>query len=181
MSGSASYYQGVAAEDAQQYGVPVPLFLGQIEQESGYNPSASNGNAEGIAQFEPSTAAELGIDPTNADQSLQAAAEYDAQLYNQTGSWAGALSAYGTTANGDAPALAQEAASYDLNAQSPTATAAETNGTTTGGVFSTIAGFFSNIEDYAVDGIAVLLGIVLVAGGLFLFSKTTTTIESNTE
>jgi TrbL/VirB6 plasmid conjugal transfer protein/Transglycosylase SLT domain len=89
--------QALATTDAQQYGVPVNLFLAQIQGESSFNPNigTSTAGAEGIAQFKPATAASLGIDPLDPAQALQGAAEYDAQLYQQNGnSWVGALSSY---------------------------------------------------------------------------------------
>lgn len=89
---------------AQQYGVPTNLFLWQIGQESSWDPNAHNSTpgstATGLGQFINSTAQSFGIDPTNPYQSLQAAAQYDAQLYNQTGSWPAAMQAYGTTSGG---------------------------------------------------------------------------------
>ena len=89
--------QALATADAQQYGVPVNLFLAQIQGESSFNPNigSSTAGAEGIAQFEPATAASLGIDPLDPAQALQGAAEYDAQLYQQNGnSWVAALTKY---------------------------------------------------------------------------------------
>jgi hypothetical protein len=91
-------YSPVAIAAAQQYGVPVNVFLAQITQESDWNPNetSSSSSATGIAQFIAGTAAEFGIDPTDPVQSLYAAAKYDAQLYNRTGSWTAALQSYGT-------------------------------------------------------------------------------------
>jgi Transglycosylase SLT domain len=72
------------------------MFLDQIQAESSFNLNVgtSSAGALGIAQFEPATAASLGIDPTNPVQALQGAAEYDAQLYQQQGSWTAALTKY---------------------------------------------------------------------------------------
>jgi TrbL/VirB6 plasmid conjugal transfer protein/Transglycosylase SLT domain len=88
--------QALATQDAQQYGVPVKMFLDQIQAESSFNPNVgtSSAGAVGIAQFEPATAASLGIDPTNPVQALQGAAQYDAQLYQQQGSWTATLTKY---------------------------------------------------------------------------------------
>jgi TrbL/VirB6 plasmid conjugal transfer protein/Transglycosylase SLT domain len=88
--------EALATADAQQYGVPVDLFLAQIRAESSFNPNVgtSSAGAEGIAQFEPATAASLGIDPLNPAQALQGAAAYDAQLYAKDGSWTAALTTY---------------------------------------------------------------------------------------
>src|ERR1700728_3819656 len=72
------------------------MVLDHIQAESSFNPNvgSSSTGAVGIAQFEPATAASLGIDPTNPVQALHGAAEYDAQLYQQQGSWTGALTKY---------------------------------------------------------------------------------------
>ena len=123
--------QALATQDAQQYGVPVQMFLDQIQAESSFNPNVgtSSAGAIGIAQFEPATAASLGIDPTNPVQALQGAAEYDAQLYQQQGSWTAALTKYtgGLTPTNPAdygPVFA-DAANATAN---PTATATNGNG-----------------------------------------------------
>jgi Transglycosylase SLT domain len=127
VSGTVAFYENIAAQDAAQYGVPVGLFENQIQQESGFNPDPSTGvPGGGIAQIEAQTAADPGyglspVDPDNPEQSLQFAAQYDAALYQQTGSWTGALQAYGTTANGDAPNLASQANAIDNGAISNTA------------------------------------------------------------
>jgi hypothetical protein len=104
---SSSPYYSTAVSAANQWGVPADLFVQQIGQESGFNPDAVNASsgATGIAQFLPSTAANAGygiapFDPTDPVASLNAAAQYDKSLYQQTGSWAGALSAYGTGTGG---------------------------------------------------------------------------------
>lgn len=90
--------QDIAVQAATQFGIPPDLFVAQINQESGFNPSAFNpaSGASGIAQFIPSTASAFGIDPFDPQQSLTAAAQYDAQLYQQTGSYVTALQRYGT-------------------------------------------------------------------------------------
>lgn len=104
MASNFDLYSPYATQMAQQYGVPTNLFLWQIGQESSWDPNAHNSTpgstATGLGQFINSTAQSFGIDPTNPYQSLQAAAQYDAQLYNQTGSWPAAMQAYGTTSGG---------------------------------------------------------------------------------
>ena len=93
--------QADAVNAANQYGVPAQLFLDQITAESSWNPNAvSSTGAVGLAQILPSTAAAPGYgvtpisDPGNPVAALTFAAQYDAALYNQTGSWQGALAAY---------------------------------------------------------------------------------------
>ena len=71
---SLDYHQ-LARLDAQQNGISADLFEKQINQESGFNPNAvSPAGAIGIAQFMPSTAQGLGINPYDAVQSLSGAA-----------------------------------------------------------------------------------------------------------
>ncbi len=93
---TTSELQALGQQDAQQYGVPWSIFQAQIQGESSWNPNigCNSKGACGIGQFMPATAAQFGIDPNNPQQSLQAAAQYDAQLYKQTGSWTGALTDY---------------------------------------------------------------------------------------
>lgn len=93
-----------ATAAAQQYGVPVDLFIAQIQQESSFNPSPpanpswlpSAGGPVGIAQFTQATAQQYGLDPTDPIASLTAAAKYDAALFGQYGNWSSVLQHYGT-------------------------------------------------------------------------------------
>ena len=85
----------IAEQDATNAGINPTYFVRQINLESGFNPNAvSPGGAEGIAQFEPSTAAGLGINPFDPIQALQAAAQMMARYYHQYGDYAKALAAY---------------------------------------------------------------------------------------
>jgi soluble lytic murein transglycosylase-like protein len=106
-TGSNPDYRALAQNYADQYGVPSDLFARQINQESGFNPSAvSPAGAIGIAQFEPGTAQTLGIDPANPDQALRGAAALMRSYYDTYGSWALALVAY-NAGPGVADAVAQ--------------------------------------------------------------------------
>jgi soluble lytic murein transglycosylase-like protein len=86
----------LAQQDAIAAGIDPTYFLKQIQQESGFNPTAkSSAGAEGIAQFMPGTAAGLGVNPWDPAASLKAAANYMAQLIKQYGgSEAKGLAAY---------------------------------------------------------------------------------------
>ncbi len=91
-----SQYIAIAQQDAVNAGISPDYFVRQINQESGFNPNAySPAGAEGIAQFEPGTAAGLGINPWNPVQALQASARLMAN-YNRNygGNYAMALAAY---------------------------------------------------------------------------------------
>jgi hypothetical protein len=77
-------------------GIDPDIFTRQIKQESNFNPNAgSPAGAQGIAQFMPETARGLGIDPTNPQQALPAAANLmKSYLDKYGGDWSKALSAY---------------------------------------------------------------------------------------
>lgn len=91
-----SQYVAIAQQDAVNAGISPDYFARQINLESGFNPNAYSGaGAEGIAQFMPSTARGLGIDPWDPIQSLRAAANLMASYNNQYGgNYAMALAAY---------------------------------------------------------------------------------------
>lgn len=81
---TSSIWLQVAIDDAQKYQIDTLTFIWQIWQESKFNPDAvSAAGAIGIAQFLPSTAASLGIDPHDPAQSLDAAAQLDSERLNQ--------------------------------------------------------------------------------------------------
>src|SRR5215471_7738775 len=88
--------QAYARQAAQKAGIDPDVFVRQIQQESGFNPSARSGaGAVGIAQFMPGTAQGMGIDPTDPYAALDAAARLDAQhLQQYGGDWSKALAAY---------------------------------------------------------------------------------------
>ena len=86
----------IARQDAINAGISPDYFVRQINQESGFNPNAlSPTGAEGIAQFEPGTAAGLGINPLDPVVALNAAAHLMANYsHNYGGNYAMALAAY---------------------------------------------------------------------------------------
>jgi len=88
--------QAYARQAAQKAGIDPDIFTAQIQQESGFNPSAkSPAGAIGIAQFMPGTAQGMGIDPTDPYAALDAAAKMDAQhLAQYGGDWSKTLAAY---------------------------------------------------------------------------------------
>jgi len=91
-----SQYIAIAQQDAIDAGISPVYFVRQINQESGFNPNAvSPAGALGIAQFEPGTAAGLGIDPWNPVQALRGSAQLMASYSrNYGGDYAKALAAY---------------------------------------------------------------------------------------
>jgi hypothetical protein len=93
---STNAYVAIARQDAIVNGINPDYFVRQIQVESGFNPYASSpAGAVGIAQFEPATAAALGINPWNPQSALAGAALYMAGFANQYGGdYAKALAAY---------------------------------------------------------------------------------------
>lgn len=93
-------YAGTIAAAEDRAGLPRDLLARQLYQECRYREDIINGTtrspagALGIAQFMPATAAEMGIDPLNPVQAINAAADYMRKLYGRFGSWSEALAAY---------------------------------------------------------------------------------------
>lgn len=111
---SVPVLQDYAKQAAAQYGVPESLFLWQIGQESSWNPNAYNANnggtpAIGIAQFQPATAQQYGVNPYDPVSSLFGAAKYDAALHDKYGTWNSALTHYGTIHDSKTAVAAQSA------------------------------------------------------------------------
>lgn len=87
--------QAYARQAAQKAGIDPDIFVRQIQQESGFSPTAKSGaGAIGIAQFMPGTAAGMGVDPADPYAALDAAARLDAQNLSKYGSYDKALAAY---------------------------------------------------------------------------------------
>ncbi len=95
-SPSTAQLQAMAAQAAQQYGVPVNVFQALVQQESGYQTQAvSSAGAVGLTQLMPATAASMGVtDPTDPAQSLAGGAKYLSQLLGEFHSVPLALAAY---------------------------------------------------------------------------------------
>lgn len=93
------YLQAIRAAE-QQNGIPFAMLERLLWQESRYRDEIITGRvrspagALGIAQFMPATAREMGIDPLNPAQAIQAAGAYLARLYRMFGNWSEALAAY---------------------------------------------------------------------------------------
>lgn len=187
-----------AVSYAQTYGVPSQLFTDVIQQESGFDPNAYNpaSGATGIAQFLPSTAANPGygiapVDPSNPQSSLSGAAQYLSALYNKLGSWTGALSAYSGSSSGT-PYPGNSAIASDLSALSGTSTgtATPTSGGSDGGTSATgstasasPASWLSTIStwagQFATRGALILLAILLLLGGVYLFAARTQQVATS--
>ena len=93
-------YQAALAQAAQQYNVDPALLAAQLKQESGFNPAAVGpmtqyGQARGLGQFLPSTAARYGVDVNDPVSSINGMAHYMSDLLRQyNGNQQEALAAY---------------------------------------------------------------------------------------
>lgn len=89
-------YVNLARQDAAATGISPEIYVRQINQESGFNPTAvSPAGAIGIAQFLPATARALGVNPADPVQALKGAAQLMAQYVHQyAGDYAKSLAAY---------------------------------------------------------------------------------------
>ncbi len=98
MLGSVSVpnqYVGTIEQAAAGNGIPASLLASLLSHESNFDPNAvSSAGAEGIAQFMPSTAAGMGINPLDPTQAINGAAQLLGSYTNQFGSYADALAAY---------------------------------------------------------------------------------------
>jgi hypothetical protein len=199
-------YQDQAKAAAAKYGVPVNLFLAQIGQESAWNPSAVGpttryGTPVGIAQFMPGTAAQFHIDPYDPAQSLDAAAKYDAQLYQKTGSWTSALKSYGTLPGSGTYTSGQRTVAdiaSGLDAGGPTGGSAggtpsgaggpPMSGTTTTGTSTgqsdgpsggSSGGIVSSIWEIVLRGAVFFMGLSLVLVALFAALSQSKTVRTS--
>jgi len=93
---STTSYRNIAIRAARHAGINPRYFVNQIQQESGFNPSAvSPAGAQGIAQFMPATAARMGVNPWDPTSALYGAARLMAGLSSEFGgNYAKALAAY---------------------------------------------------------------------------------------
>jgi hypothetical protein len=133
-------YQDYAKAAAARAGIDPNVFTAQIQQESGFNPTAkSPAGAIGIAQFMPATAAGVNLDPTDPYASLDAAAKEDAaRLKQYGGDWGKTLASYNAGAGaveqyGGIPPYA-ETQSYVKTIMGNAQKAADAAGTTISGL-----------------------------------------------
>ena len=94
-SGISGDYVDVARKIAEEEGIDPDLFVRLVNQESRFNPNAvSPVGATGLAQLMPSTAKDLGVDPTKPEENLRGGARYLRQQLDTFGSVDLALAAY---------------------------------------------------------------------------------------
>jgi hypothetical protein len=88
-------YAPLFAEAGAKHGVSPALLTAVARAESGFNPAArSPAGAQGLMQFMPGTARELGIDPWKPEQAVDGAARLLKQHLARFGSTELALAAY---------------------------------------------------------------------------------------
>ncbi len=91
----ASAYQSLFDAATAKYGLPQGILSAVAKAESGYNPRAhSSAGAVGLMQIMPSTAAGLGVDPTDPVQAVDGAARILSGNLKKFGSVPLALAAY---------------------------------------------------------------------------------------
>lgn len=97
----ATTISDLIVQEALARGVPPAIALAVAQKESGIQQWTPSGNLvmggagdTGVFQIIPSTAAGLGIDPTDLNQNVQGGVSLLSQLFNKYGNWSAALSAY---------------------------------------------------------------------------------------
>lgn len=94
-NGSNSQWRTEAEAAAKRHGLPVPLFLALVHQESRWRADAvSPKGAIGLAQLMPATAQMLGVNPHDPSQNLDGGARYLKAMFLRFGDWKLALAAY---------------------------------------------------------------------------------------
>ena len=90
-----SVYAGTIEQAAAANGIPPSLLAALVKHESEFEPTVvSSAGAEGIAQFMPTTAAGMGVDPFDPTSAINGAAQLLGRYTVQFGSYADALAAY---------------------------------------------------------------------------------------
>jgi soluble lytic murein transglycosylase-like protein len=96
-AGESGQYESLIDQAASRNGVDPAILHGLIQQESGFDPSAtSSAGAAGLTQLMPGTASSLGVaNPMNPAESIEGGARYLGQMMTQFGGNAeDALAAY---------------------------------------------------------------------------------------
>ena len=84
-------YGSVVQDAATEYDIPPAILAGLLDQESAYRPDVIDGitdskaGAQGIAQFMPKTAQQMGINPLNPVEAIHGAAKYLRHLMDRYG------------------------------------------------------------------------------------------------
>jgi soluble lytic murein transglycosylase-like protein len=95
--GEGGQYQALIEQAAARNGLDPAVLHGLIQQESGFNPTATSGaGASGLTQLMPGTASSLGVaNPLDPAESIEGGARYLSQMMSKfAGNTADALAAY---------------------------------------------------------------------------------------
>lgn len=93
-------YAATISAAETRYSIPTDMLARLLYQECRWRQDIITGRlkspagAVGIAQFMPSTAAQMGVNPLDPVSAIDGAGRYLAALYRQFGNWAQALAAY---------------------------------------------------------------------------------------
>jgi soluble lytic murein transglycosylase-like protein len=94
--------QQMIVSAAEAAGIDPNWALAVAQNESGFNQNAIGSSGEiGVFQLMPTTARDLGVDPTNLQQNINGGVAYLAQQYNTFGDMATATAAYNAGPNGN--------------------------------------------------------------------------------
>jgi Transglycosylase SLT domain len=181
-------YQGFILMASQRWGIPPNVLASQIKQESDFqeNVTSSTG-AEGIAQFEPGTAASEGVNPWDPASAIDGMAKLDASYVKEFGSIDLALAAYNAgpdavrRAGNQIPSIAQTEnyvrAILSAASQAGPTGATDATGTPppdTSGAFSgveTLLGNVVNPDFWKRVGKGAAAGGIVIVGVYFLMEK----------
>lgn len=133
---------------AKRAGIDPNVFVRQINDESGFQTGVtSSAGAQGIAQFMPGTARSNNVNPWDPRSALRGAANLDATLIKQTGSYRNALAAYNAGPGNIKAGLGY--ADKILNGQSPSSLASRGGGSSSASPTSSGSGVdLSALRDY---------------------------------
>lgn len=99
VEGTPDWVQPIINKASKKYNIPPVLLSALLKKESGFDPNAKSPvGAQGIAQFMPDTAKELGIDPNDPEQAIEGAAKYLRLQWDKFGKPELALAAYNSGA-----------------------------------------------------------------------------------
>jgi soluble lytic murein transglycosylase-like protein len=160
---------------AQNAKIDPALALAVVQQESGFNPSAvSSAGAIGLFQLMPSTAASLGVDPTDPTQNIQGGIQYLAQLLKQYGGdVSSALWAYNAGPGNEAAGiLPAQTANYIPSVQSLQSTWASLLGGPSPAPSPSSPSFVTDSSLYSAspDNTMLYVGLGLVAAAIGLYA-----------
>lgn len=173
---SASPYFAQAGTIAQNEGIDPSFFQAMIGAESGYNPTASNGDAYGIAQFMPATAQEYGVNRYDATSSLAGAATYFKNLLDECGgdyvcasAKYGTIPSSGTNLTQNQQLVLQAAA----NADAPLGMKVSQNGVALNNVQLSCGTFdvACYLSKYGTDALGIILGLIVLVIGLVMLKN----------